>query len=166
MGLEKYKKKRDFTKTPEPSGTHGEKTGHKLSFVIHKHHASHMHYDLRLELDGSLKSWAVPKGPSMDPSQKKLAIMVEDHPLDYRNFEGDIPEGNYGAGQVIIWDEGIYYVPGIGGTDETELVLRDSLYKGNIHFFLEGKKLHGSFHLIRLKRASKDNSWLLIKNRG
>ena len=120
-------------------------------FVVHEHHASHLHFDFRLEMDGVLRSWAVPKGPSMNPSEKRLAIQVEDHPLSYIDFEGTIPEGDYGAGEVVIWDSGGLEV--IGKTKDV------------IEFSLKGKKLKGIFSLVRLKARGKGNQWLLIKKR-
>jgi bifunctional non-homologous end joining protein LigD len=162
VGLKEYKSKRRFEHTPEPdSGASGEKD--QLVFVVHKHAARHLHYDLRLELDGVLKSWAVPKGPSMNPSDKKLAMMVEDHPFDYKDFEGVIPEGNYGAGSVIIWDNGIYYHPDAKGKKENERLLRDGLEKGNMKFILEGQKLGGQFALVKTRR--NERSWLLLKKK-
>jgi bifunctional non-homologous end joining protein LigD len=163
MSLDEYTKKRDLSRTPEPAAK-VVTTGQALSFVVHKHAASHLHYDLRLELDGVLKSWAVPKGPSLDPAVKRLAMMVEDHPYDYRNFEGTIPKGNYGAGEVIIWDEGTYHAPGVTDSQESEKLLRAGLYKGDLKFVLEGHKLRGEFALVKIK-ADKDNSWLLIKKK-
>ncbi|MDP3111040.1 MAG: DNA polymerase ligase N-terminal domain-containing protein [Thermodesulfovibrionales bacterium] len=120
-------------------------------FVVHEHHARHLHFDFRLEMEGALKSWAVPKGPSMNPSDKRLAIMVEDHPLDYGSFEGTIPEGNYGAGTVVIWDKGTYNL------------LSGSIGSGRIEILLEGEKLKGFFVLLRMK--GKDKEWLLIKKK-
>ena len=129
MGLDKYKEKRKFDKTPEPIGGKS-KTG-QLEFVIQKHQASHLHYDFRLEIGGVLKSWAVPKGPSMDPTVKRLAMLVEDHPFDYKNFEGNIPAGNYGAGTVIIWDKGIYEPdPSSGTKAQNEKELLKQFYSG------------------------------------
>lgn len=158
MGLKEYKKKRSFSKTPEPAG-HVTKKGKELRFVIQKHHASRLHYDFRLEMEGVLKSWAVPKGPSMNPADKRLAMMVEDHPYDYRTFEGIIPKGNYGAGDVIIWDEGTYEPLHPGS--ETELL--EGLKKGDLKFILHGHKLNGEFVLAKMKNAEK-NAWLLIKH--
>lgn len=163
MSLQKYKAKRSFTDTPEPTGGKVEKD--VLRFVIQKHDASHLHYDFRLEMEGVLKSWAVPKGPSTDPDIKRLAMMVEDHPFDYRTFEGIIPEGNYGAGTVIVWDEGTYTVLDSKGKDKKtqEKELLHQLQSGNLKFALKGKKLKGEFALVRTKGYT-ENSWLLIKH--
>ncbi len=142
MGLKDYASKRKFEKTPEPKPDLRHKRNH-LIFVIHKHAARALHYDLRLELEGVLKSWAVPKGPSLNPSLKRLAVMVEDHPLDYKDFEGVIPEHNYGAGSVIIWDRGFYHHPSDGDGKESERLLLDGLRKGDMKFVLDGEKLQG-----------------------
>jgi bifunctional non-homologous end joining protein LigD len=163
MGLGTYRQKRQFGQTPEPRGKSGRHRG-GLHFVVQKHHASRLHYDFRLELDGVLKSWAVPKGPSLNPGDKRLAMMVEDHPLEYRTFEGIIPEGNYGAGSVIVWDEGTYTVPGVDGRAEAEQALREGLARGNAKLDLAGSKLRGEFALVRMPRAGQ-NAWLLIKHR-
>src|SRR6188472_2489699 len=145
MALTKYKEKRNFKESPEPTG--GKPDSDKLRFVIQKHDASHLHYDLRLEMDGVLKSWAMPKGPSTDPSVKRLAMMVEDHPFDYRNFEGIIPSG-YGAGTVIVWDEGTYEPADVDGDKKAQdKNLRSQLYKGKLKFILHGKKLKGEYAL-------------------
>src|SRR4030042_3778731 len=134
-----------------------------LIFVIHKHAARALHYDLRLELKGVLKSWAVPRGPSLNPSLKRLAVMVEDHPLDYKDFEGVIPEGNYGAGSVIIWDKGLYHHPSAIDRKESEKLLLSGLRKGNMKFVLAGKKLQGEFALVKTEMDEK--SWLLLKKK-
>ena len=160
MSLVEYVKKRVFNKTPEPKS--GKGTGKKLSFVVQRHHASHLHYDFRLELNGTLKSWAVPKGPSMNPGDKRLAMMVEDHPIDYQHFEGIIPNGNYGAGVVLIWDHGTYTSLADNRADDVKN-LRAGLKSGNLKFKLNGEKLKGEFALVKLHTA-EDNSWLLIKH--
>ena len=165
--LREYKRKRDFSRTPEPSPK-AKAAGEALTFVIQKHAARRLHYDLRLELDGVLKSWAVPNGPSLDPTVKRLAVMVEDHPLEYQSFEGNIPEGEYGAGEVIVWDKGTYYpddkgVPVAEGVKKNQEEVQRGLEKGKIAFTLEGQKLKGSFALVRMQNNPKN--WLLIKHR-
>ncbi|MBC8984834.1 DNA ligase D [Pedobacter sp. N36a] len=162
MSLTEYEKKRSFADTPEPKG--GKGTGKSLRFVIQKHAASHLHYDFRLEMAGVLKSWAVPKGPSMDPDTKRLAMMVEDHPYDYRNFEGIIPKGQYGGGTVIVWDEGTYvpFEPEAEDLKAQEKQLLHQLHSGKLKFILSGKKLKGAFALIKAY-GKGENSWLLMK---
>lgn len=161
MGLLEYFKKRDFKKTSEPKS--GKSKAKSLAFVVQRHHASHLHYDFRLELDGVLKSWAVPKGPSMNPGDKRLAMMVEDHPYDYRNFEGVIPQGNYGAGVVMIWDKGTYTSLAEDRADDVK-TLRAGLKSGDLKFRMDGEILKGEFALVKLHSGAK-NSWLLIKHR-
>jgi bifunctional non-homologous end joining protein LigD len=162
MSLVKYNEKRKFDKTPEPKG--GEAKAKSLIFVIQKHDASRLHYDFRLEMDGVLKSWAVPKGPSTDPSVKRLAMMVEDHPYDYKDFEGIIPEGNYGAGTVMVWDFGTYEpLEEADSKADQEKTLLKELKSGSLKFRLHGKKLKGEFALVKTGMA--ENSWLLIKHR-
>jgi bifunctional non-homologous end joining protein LigD len=155
--LRVYRRKRNFAATREPKGIL-RRSGHRRIFVIQKHRASQVHYDFRLESDGVLKSWAVSKGPSLDPADRRLAVRVEDHPCEYRNFEGEIPRGQYGAGDVIVWDRGSYRLA--DGSDEA--VLQRDLRKGALSLVLRGKKLRGGFSLIRLKRSRQ---WLLIKKR-
>ncbi|OIV41135.1 DNA ligase D [Flavobacterium johnsoniae] len=159
MSLSKYNEKRDFKQTREPKGK-VEKSASELIFVVQKHAASHLHYDFRLEMDGVLKSWAVPKGPSMDPEVKRLAMMVEDHPYSYKDFEGTIPAGNYGAGNVIVWDNGTYTSD--ERTTSAEKQLLTDLKKGRLSFILKGKKLKGEFSLVKL-HGKQENAWLLIK---
>jgi len=154
MGLEEYKKKRKFNETPEPSGEVKKKPGN--SFVIQKHHATRLHYDFRLEMEGVLRSWAIPKGPSLDPSEKRLAALTEDHPIDYGDFEGVIPKGNYGAGKVIIWDNGTYDMV----DPETP---EQGWKKGKLHFVLNGEKLRGEWVLVRGSRDPKQ--WIFFKVR-
>jgi bifunctional non-homologous end joining protein LigD len=169
MPLEEYQRKRRFDETPEPAGKLEKKSTHR--FVVQKHDATRLHYDFRLEMEGVLKSWAVPKGPSLDPADKRLAMQVEDHPVSYFDFEGNIPEGNYGAGTVMVWDFGTWqplspvpvegkYVPG------TEAEAVAMLAKGDLKFRLHGKKLNGDFAIVKMKGrrpGSKGNEWLLIK---
>jgi bifunctional non-homologous end joining protein LigD len=167
MALEEYRRKRDFQRTTEPPPGKAESKG-PLTFVVQKHRARRLHYDFRLELDGVLKSWSVPKGPSLDPAMKRLAVMVEDHPLEYAAFEGEIPEGEYGAGEVSMWDSGTY------SPDESgELLFHDraaaakkmrrGIEDGKLSFFLRGSKLKGSWALIKMQKS--ENDWLLIKHR-
>jgi bifunctional non-homologous end joining protein LigD len=162
MPLEKYHEKRDFTRTPEPAGDGDAGTSHgaaPLRFVIQKHHARTLHYDLRLEEGGVLKSWAVPKGPSLDPAEKRLAVEVEDHPLEYADFEGSIPEGEYGAGKVIVWDRGTFEPAGEGGT------FGEMIGKGSAKIRLSGEKLRGGYALVRTRWGGKATNWLLIKEK-
>ncbi|PZS03047.1 MAG: DNA ligase, partial [Chloroflexi bacterium] len=162
MALDTYREKRRFERTPEPEGGDEGRVG-PLRFTVQKHRASHLHYDFRLEMDGVLKSWAVPKGPSLNPEDKRLAMMVEDHPLDYRLFEGVIPKGSYGAGTVMVWDEGVYLPrQPAESREENERNLLHGLHKGHITFLVEGTKLHGEFALVKIQRDEK-NSWLLLK---
>lgn len=161
--LQEYRKKRDFEVTPEPAAKLSRIKENPLIFVVHKHQASHLHYDLRLEAQGVLISWAVPKGPSLNPVEKHLAIRVEDHPFEYRTFEGNIPEGEYGAGSVMIWDEGTYEIPGAQTKKEAEDIFVQGLNKGHVEFMLHGKKLQGNFVLIKTHFDQNPNAWLLIK---
>jgi bifunctional non-homologous end joining protein LigD len=163
MPLSLYNKKRNFNVTPEPEGK-VKKSVSRLAFVVQRHKASQLHYDFRLELDGVLKSWAVPKGPSLNPKDKRLAMMVEDHPYDYKDFSGTIPEGNYGAGMVEIWDSGTYADIDNSPIDIAEKYILSGLDAGDLTFQLFGKKLKGEFALVKLK-GKKGNSWLLIKHR-
>src|SRR5258708_12421061 len=187
--LEEYRRKRRFDRTPEPSGESAPVADkdqdkpsptakrtrlpkpklrqlevrpgaeHGDTCVVHKHRATRLHYDFRLAIDGTLKSWAVPKGPSQSHADKRLAVHVEDHPLEYGGFEGKIPEGNYGAGTVMVWDRGTYAVEG-------NLDARKQLEQGEIKFSLNGEKLRGSFVLVKLKQSEKGNEWLMIKHKA
>lgn len=172
--LTKYKSLRDPEKTPEPF-TSKDIHPKKLYFVVQKHQATALHYDFRLEVGKVMPSWAIPKGPSLDPALKRLAMRTEDHPMDYRHFKGVIPKGEYGGGTVIIWDQGTYLPevevsPGkrkqISDKKEGEKIMEAGLEKGEIKFFLKGKKIKGSFALIKIKGFSKTKeSWLLIKHK-
>ncbi|HEX6808054.1 MAG TPA: non-homologous end-joining DNA ligase [Gemmatimonadaceae bacterium] len=164
--LRTYRTKRDFSATPEPAGgTARAPSGrHPLRFVVQKHAASRLHFDFRLELDGVMKSWAVPKGPSLDPSVKRLAMQVEDHPIEYNTFEGTIPQGEYGGGTVMVWDRGTYTSD--PPSPNAEDVLRRAYASGDLKFELDGERLHGSWVLVRTKRGAPDKpQWLLIKHR-
>lgn len=163
MDLNKYNRIRNFSSTNEPKGEL-EESKNELVFVVQEHDASHLHYDFRLESDGLLKSWAIPKGPSMNPEEKRLAILVEDHPYGYKDFEGTIPEGNYGAGTVMVWDNGTYILDNVSDKEEAENKFKADFHKGHLSFILNGKKLKGEFALIRLKISQK-NAWLLIKKK-
>src|SRR5271169_5706364 len=170
MSLDEYKRKRRFEETPEPPPKLEKQSGHR--FVVQRHAATRLHYDFRLEMEGVLKSWAVPKGPSLDPADKRLAMQVEDHPVSYYDFEGTIPKGNYGGGTVMVWDAGTWeplspvpvngeYLPG------TEKEAAAMLTKGDLKFRLKGKRLKGDFALVHIKgrSGSKGNEWLLIKKK-
>lgn len=157
--LKAYETKRDLGKTPEPSGGTSSEGGEPI-FVIQKHDARNLHYDFRLEVDGVLASWAVPKGPSTDPNEKRLAIHVEDHPLDYARFEGVIPEGMYGAGTVLVWDTGTYR--NLMAEKEEPLSMPESIEKGHVEVWLDGDKLNGGYALVQMKGRG-DDQWLLIK---
>jgi bifunctional non-homologous end joining protein LigD len=160
--LAEYRRKRDFSRTAEPSGARGGASRRKsrLRFVVQKHAASHLHFDFRLELDGVMKSWAVPKGPSYDPGVRRLAMEVEDHPIEYNTFEGTIPAGEYGGGTVMLWDRGTYDAEDGGGVES----LRDGYRRGDLKFVLDGERLRGAWVLVRMKRPGRPQ-WLLIKHR-
>ena len=160
MGLEKYNEKRDFKKTREPKGIKKSSKG-KLRFVVQKHDASRLHYDFRLEIDGVLVSWAVPKGPSANPADRRLAVQTEDHPIGYIDFEGTIPQGEYGGGTVMVWDIGTYHAEGNEDDARDNSLMKKQLRDGNIKVVLEGKKLKGSWHCVMMK--GEDRQWLLMK---
>jgi bifunctional non-homologous end joining protein LigD len=154
MPLETYRKKRKFEETPEPAGRVRRSRREELQFVVQKHDATRLHYDFRLEVNAVMASWAVPKGPSLNPADKRLAVMVEDHPMEYNTFEGVIPEGHYGAGPVMVWDRGTY-------EPEGDLSPEEQLAKGEFKFSLNGQKLKGGFVLVR----TRGKNWLVIKHR-
>lgn len=164
MSLTVYNKKRNFKETPEPKGK-AKSSASKLAFVIQRHKASHLHYDFRLEIGGTLKSWAIPKGPSLNPQDKRLAMMVEDHPYSYKDFTGVIPEGNYGAGIVEIWDKGYFSDLDNSDKQNAEKKLKAGLHAGNLKFRLFGKKLKGEFALVKLRNGKQENAWLLVKHK-
>ena len=166
--LAEYRRKRDFSRTAEPSGAEATSSAtdasaqSKLRFVIQKHAASHLHFDFRLELDGVMKSWAVPKGPSYDPTVKRLAMQVEDHPIEYNSFEGTIPKGQYGGGTVMIWDRGTYEAESGEGQDG----VREGYKRGDLKIIMHGERMQGSWVLVRTRRdPGGRNQWLLIKHR-
>lgn len=159
MSLQEYARKRDFSKTPEPKpGKEVTKSTHGGRFFVQRHNATRLHYDFRLEIDGTLKSWAIPKGPSLDPAMKHFAAMVEDHPLDYGDFEGNIPKGEYGGGSVMLWDRGRFDLIG----EESGL---EQIARGDLKFRLHGEKLNGTWAIVHMKNRGKGNEWLLIKKK-
>ena len=162
MALEEYRKKRNFKRTPEPAGREKSRKSGKPVFVVQKHQATRLHYDFRLEIGGVLASWAVPKGPSLNPADKRLAIRTEDHPIEYADFEGNIPEGEYGAGTVMVWDRGTYEL-------DTDGSAAKRLTEGELKFVLHGQRLKGGFVLIRSNSKSpgsrRRENWLLIKRK-
>ncbi len=164
MTLDDYQRRRSFSRTPEPPGEHrakGERGATPKKFVVHEHHARRLHYDLRLEVEGVLWSWAVPKGPSLDPADKRLAVEVEDHPLDYAGFEGTIPEGQYGAGTVSIWDSGSY--ENLLAAKEAPLSMTEARAQGRLEVSFAGRRLQGGFALIKMRGPGREKDWLLIK---
>jgi len=154
MSLDEYRRRRDFTKTREPRPARAKRRARALAYAVQKHDATRLHYDLRLELDGVLLSWAVTRGPSLDPADRRLAVRTEDHPLAYRTFEGTIPAGEYGAGAVMLWDR---------GTWTPDFDPRAGLEKGHLAFTLHGERLRGGWDLIRMRTNGKRENWLLIK---
>jgi len=161
--LKPYRRKRDFRKTAEPKGRPPRRAARRPVFVVQKHRARTLHYDFRLEVDGVLKSWAVPKGPSVNPGDKRLAVLVEDHPLDYADFEGVIPEGEYGAGAVLVWDRGTYGNLKEEAGEGDAVSMADALRAGEVAVRLEGEKLCGGFALVRTRMGGNPKNWLLIK---
>jgi bifunctional non-homologous end joining protein LigD len=160
--LTEYRRKRNFAKTSEPAGGTKRRQTKRLRFVVQKHDARNLHFDFRLELDGVMKSWAVPKGPSYDPKVRRLAMQVEDHPIEYNAFEGTIPEGEYGAGTVMLWDRGTYEPEEGGG----EAAVREGLKRGDLKILVHGKRLKGGWVLVRTRRDARGRAqWLLIKHR-
>jgi DNA ligase D-like protein (predicted 3'-phosphoesterase) len=160
--LKPYRDKRDFRRTPEPDGRQRRGGEHPI-FVIQKHDASRLHYDFRLEIGASLKSWAVPKGPSTDPREKRLAVETEDHPLDYADFEGTIPKGEYGGGTVMVWDAGSYRNLKVNEAGEERISMQAAYESGHLTFWLYGKKLSGGYALTRFRRERGKAQWLLVK---
>jgi DNA ligase D-like protein (predicted 3'-phosphoesterase) len=160
--LERYRGKRDFKRSPEPSGGK-RKAGRQPRFVIQKHDASRLHYDFRLEVDGVLKSWAVPKGPSTDPREKRLAVETEDHPLDYADFEGTIPKDEYGGGTVLVWDAGTYRNLKVDASGREDVSMAKAFEEGHISVWLEGHKLKGGYALTRFRIERGKAQWLLVK---
>jgi bifunctional non-homologous end joining protein LigD len=158
MPLDEYVSKRRFEKTPEPSPGERRSQAPDNRFCVQRHDATRLHYDFRLEIDGVLKSWAIPKGPTLDPGVRHLAAMVEDHPVEYVDFEGNIPAGNYGAGSVMLWDYGTFELPG-------DVPALDQIARGDLKFRLHGQKLNGDFALVHMKGRGKGNEWLIIKKR-